>query len=183
MDNNPNSKASAVHIGNGYFLTAKHTIKSKTPTVTLITSKNKTTSADILWSSLTHDLMLLHVRDMDQIYIDQYNLNCDPLRRGDTLEFIGSTRTLDFISMWGNVAGNAFNAAPLSERLVPVNSSFIPGMSGGAAINARGELKGINIGVLVATSAVTHMGPVPSFTNISYVLEAEDICFLMGKTK
>jgi S1-C subfamily serine protease len=68
------------------------------------------------------------------------------------------------------------------KKALPVNSTIIPGMSGGAVINNKNELKGINVGTMTAIVGMTPLGPMTSFTNISYIVEAADICFLMGKT-
>ena len=68
------------------------------------------------------------------------------------------------------------------KRAIPVNATILPGMSGGAVVDDNDDLRGINVGTLRAVSGMTPMGPQASFTGISYIVEAEDICFLMGKT-
>jgi len=175
------NRSSAVHIGDGFFLTSTHILGKTQNELVLKTNLEQVMVANLLWSSNAYDISLLYVKDHDMMEVDSYSLNCSPLSVGDELTFIGNPQHLDFISSWGRVSSTHINVPNMWERVLPVNATIIPGMSGGAAINKKKELKGINVGTMTAIVGMTPLGPITSFTNISYIVESTDICLLMGK--
>jgi S1-C subfamily serine protease len=168
------SKASAVHVGNGYFLTAAHAIREDVTKLNLVTSSGQNMEAVVLWKAINNDLAVLHVTD-DLSNLSFSKLDCSPLTVGDHLKFIGMPGRLDFIQTHGRVAGDyQYDMMPLWKRVIPVDGVIIPGMSGGAVLDERGYLRGINVGTMVG-----NMGFMSSYTGISYILSGEDICFLL----
>jgi serine protease Do len=172
--------ASAVHIGNGYFLTANHVIPQRQREVVLATSLGQTFVANVLWISTDYDIALLHTTDINEVDIDSHILVCDALSIGDDLMFVGNPMIMRFVHTWGKVA-----AAPMSiddrwKTFTPVNATIIPGMSGGPAIDSNGFLRGINVGTMLGETSMTMFGPALSFTGLSYIVEGKDLCTLMG---
>ena len=160
--------ASAVHIGNGYFLTANHFVKSD---IQIYLAKD--VEATLLWTSTLYDIAYLYAPELD--HINHYELSCAELKVGDLLEFHGNPSDLESISTWGRVAGAARQLEDsIWETVVPVNANIIPGMSGGSVTNMNNELVGINIGAQVIPMAFGL-----SLTGISYIIPSSTICQLL----
>jgi S1-C subfamily serine protease len=175
------SRSSAVYIGNGYFLTAAHILSSNQSELVMETNIGQKLVAELLWASTSYDISLFHSEHYDSVYISSYSIDCSALSIGDELQFIGNPTNIDFVNTWGRVARDEIEIPNMWKRAIPVNATILPGMSGGAVIDDRGKLKGINVGTLRAVSGMSPMGPQASFTGISYIVESADICFLMGK--
>lgn len=176
------NRSSAVHIGAGYFLTASHVLGSEQKQVVLETNLKQRLVADVLWSATEYDISLLYTEHYDSVEITSYSIDCSPLEIGDELRFIGNPANASFITTWGRVSSYKTSVDNMWRRIVPVDASIVPGMSGGAAVDENNRLRGINVGTLIAIVGMTPMGPDASFTGISYIVETADICFLMGKT-
>ena len=176
------NRSSAVYIGNGYFLTAAHILADNQSELVMETNIGQTLVADLLWTSTAYDISLFFFNDYDLVHIESYNINCSSLSIGDELRFVGNPTNLEFINTWGRVSAKEMQVPNMWKRAIPVNATILPGMSGGAVVDDKNDLRGINVGTLRAVSGMTPMGPQASFTGISYIVEAEDICFLMGKT-
>jgi S1-C subfamily serine protease len=174
-------RSSAVYIGDGYFLTAAHSISKDQKKMVMKTSLGQTLIADLLWSSVSYDVSLFYFSDYDLVDINSYAIDCSPLFIGDNLRFVGSPAHADFVNTWGKVSATEIEVPNMWKRVIPVNATILPGMSGGAAIDDKNNLRGINVGTLRAVSGMSITGPQVSFTGISYIVEAKDICFLMGK--
>lgn len=176
------NRSSAVYIGDGYFLTASHILGRDQKQVVLETNLEQRLVADVLWTAREYDISLLYTEHYDSVAIDSYSIDCSPLEIGDELRFIGNPANATFITLWGRVSSFETSVDNMWRRIIPVDASIVPGMSGGAAVDEDNRLRGINVGTLRAVVGMTPMGPDASFTGISYIVEAEDICFLMGKT-
>jgi S1-C subfamily serine protease len=176
------NRSSAVYIGSGYFLTAAHIIDKGQKQIVLETNLEQKLVAEVLWSASDYDVSLLYSEHYDTVDIDSYSIDCSPLSIGDELRFIGNPSSAKFITTWGRVSSYEVTIENMWKRVIPVDATIIPGMSGGAAVNENNLLRGINVGTLRAVSGMSPMGPQASFTGISYIVEAQDICFLMGKT-
>lgn len=176
------NRSSAVYIGDGYFLTASHILGRDQKQVVLETNLEQRLVADVLWSAREYDISLLYTEHYDSVEIASYSIDCSPLEIGDELRFIGNPVNATFITLWGRVSSFETSVDNMWRRIIPVDASIVPGMSGGAAVDEDNRLRGINVGTLRAVVGMTPMGPDASFTGISYIVEAEDICFLMGKT-
>jgi len=175
-----NNRSSVVYIGNGYFLTASHILGKDQTQLVMETSLGQRLVADLLWSSHQYDISLLHSKDYDQVSIDHYDMNCGKVELGQELVFVGNPTHLNFIYTWGRVSSDAIQVPGMWKRAIPVNATILPGMSGGAVLDTNGNLKGINVGTMTAITGMSPLGPQVSFTGISYIVEASDICFLMG---
>jgi S1-C subfamily serine protease len=173
------SYSSAVHIGNGYFLTATHIISNDQKEIVLETNLKQVFVAELLWSAKEYDISLLYAKNYNDVDIGKFSIDCSPLSIGDELRFIGNPSNTKFISTWGRVSSYETSVNGMWKRIIPVDAVIIPGMSGGAAVDDQNRLRGINVGTLRAISGMTPMGPAASFTGISYIVESSDICFLM----
>lgn len=176
------NRSSAVYIGDGYFLTASHIIGNDQKQIVMETNLEQKLVADVLWSASDYDISLLYSEHYDSVDIDSYSIDCSPLKIGDELRFIGNPTNAYFITTWGRVSSYKTSVDGMWNKITPVDAVIVPGMSGGAAVDENNRLRGINVGTLRAMVGMTPMGPDASFTGISYIVEAEDICFLMGKT-
>jgi serine protease Do len=170
-------KGAAVHIKNGYFLTAAHVLTHNQKTVKLVTSTQTEIEANVLWVSNLYDIALLHSSDNYSSVISYNYIDCRPAIFGEELRFEGNPARLDFITIWGRVAGDyQYAISPRWNRVLPVNTTIVPGMSGGPALDYRGNIRGINVGGLSY-----NMNFSDTFTNISFIVSAEDICSLLKR--
>jgi len=171
------AKATAVHLGQGYFLTAAHILLPNQNTVNLLTNKNNEISASVVWVSKAYDIAFMHTTDERSNNIEHAAIDCRPLIFGEDLRFAGNPDKLNFINIWGKVAGDyQNNISHLWHRVIPVNVTIVPGMSGGPALDYKGNIRGINVGGLLYNMMFSS-----SFTNISFIVSSEDICHLLNR--
>lgn len=169
-----NAVSSAVHIGNGYFLTTNHSLVEKSEVNLLPQGYEEPILANVIWTSLRHDIAYLYAPELS--IIRHYPLSCEELYIGQELEFHGNPAGLQSISTWGRVAGKPLNPdTNVWEHVVPVNASIIPGMSGGS-VTFDDKLVGINVG-----TQVYNMGFSGSFTGISYIVPNSILCQLLSE--
>lgn len=179
--NETGGRSSAVHIGQGYFLTVSHAFSDDQEVLGLETNKGDTISADVIWDSRSYDIALLHSELYQNVKIDYYEIDCSRLEVGDKLSFIGNPTHVDFAKSWGRVSTEKTQDVSIWRSVLVVNGAIIPGMSGGAAIDGKNRLRGINVGLLTHQTGNSMMGPIRTFTNFSYIVPSDDICFLMGR--
>jgi len=177
------TRSSAVYIGSGYFLTAAHILDDAQSQVLIETNLGQSAVVDILWNAVEYDITLLYYENYQDLEINQFPINCEPLSYGTELRFIGNPTDAEFITTWGRVSSYAItNDDNIWSRVIPVDASIIPGMSGGAAVDEQDRLRGIIVGTLRSIVGISNFGtPVPSFTGISFIVEGADICHLMGR--
>lgn len=162
---------SAVHIGGGLVLTAAH-VASDGAAVRLKADDGTMRDATVVWSSKGHDVALLQTSPEG---LSASRLNCAPVVKGQAITARGNPLTLEFITTYGHIVGDA---APVGDWLsaAPVDMTILPGMSGGPAFNASGEVVGISVAVLTA-----QLGYGASFTGIGMIVPAVTICGLLGR--
>ena len=178
------SYSSAVHIGDGYFLTAAHILSNNQKEIVLETSLNQVFIAELVWSNTAYDISLFYAKDYDLVDIEQFNIDCSALSFGDQLRFIGNPVGLKFVTTWGAVSSyESISVENLWEKVLVVNASIVPGMSGGAAVDINNRLRGINVGTLRSIAGMSPFGTLPSFAGLSYIVESSDICLLMDENK
>lgn len=166
-----NNQGSATHIGNGYYITAAHVVNNADK-VTLKDSAGGSLQADILWASVEYDIALMKA---DIATVSAVDLECRTPQVGEPLSYYGNPQNLDHITTWGRASGAAQSVGPLAN-VVPVNGAIIPGMSGGAVLDADGDMVGVNVAVMVM-----HIGMGGGPTSIGYIVPAETVCMLMGR--
>lgn len=168
--------ASAVHIGNGFFITVNHALSDETNSVLLQSTKwELPTSADVLWTSKIYDIAYLDATD--EFEIDHYDISCEPLVTGQELEFHGNPGSLEDIITYGKVSNQNEISDFIWKSVVVVNTTILPGMSGGAVLNDNKEL----VGIIVGTN-MRQTGPYSSsHTEISFIVPSTTICKLLNK--
>ncbi len=143
---------------NGDILTAKHCV-NKDVDLTVITHDGRQYDAVILSTSPMHDLALIH--------IDMANTEFFPLAnkvtRGETIYILGSPVGLTDTLSKGIVA-------KVSGDRVFLDCSALPGNSGSAVFNKRGELVGVLNAVVVYGPSMTHLSIMQSLDTVRYFL-------------
>jgi Do/DeqQ family serine protease len=141
------SSGSGVFISaNGYIVTNNHVAEDATELV-VTTYDDKTYTARLIGSDPTTDIALLKVEAENVPFLPFGN--SDDLRLGEWVLAIGSpyelqsTITAGIISAKGRNLGVIENEMPL-ESFIQTDAAVNPGNSGGALVNTRGELIGIN---------------------------------------
>lgn len=146
----------------GYIVTNNHVIENaKEIQVTL--NDNRKYDAEIIGSDPSTDIAVLKIKEkgLKAIPIG----NSDNIRIGEWVLAVGNPFNLTSTVTAGIVSAKARNINLLSERsganIVPIES-FIqtdaavnPGNSGGALVNTRGELVGINTAIASRTGSYT----------------------------
>jgi len=174
------SHGSAVHVGNGYFITVSHNIIPNRHILLGIPGDNENTfDATVLWVDADYDIAYLFVPELS--HIGQYSINCERLSVGEEVAMHGHPINLNSITIWGRVAGQEIELdTGMTSRnrltVIPVDSQIVPGMSGGSVVNERGELVGINVGYQVMQTYT--FTPIP--TGIGYIIPSTIICKLMS---
>ena len=148
---------------NGYIVTNNHVINgAKTINVTL--NDNHKFNAELIGADPTTDIALLKV-DAGDLHAIEF-ANSDDVRLGEWVLAVGnpfnltSTVTAGIISAKGRNI-NIINTNSAIESFIQTDAAVNPGNSGGALVNTRGELIGIN------TAISTHTG---SFEGYSFAV-------------
>lgn len=148
---------------NGYIVTNNHVINgAKTINVTL--NDNRKFDAELIGADPTTDIALLKI-DADDLDAIEF-ANSDDVRLGEWVLAVGnpfnltSTVTAGIISAKGRNI-NIINTNSAIESFIQTDAAVNPGNSGGALVNTRGDLIGIN------TAISTHTG---SFEGYSFAV-------------
>ncbi|SMD35073.1 Do/DeqQ family serine protease [Reichenbachiella faecimaris] len=152
---------SGVIIGqDGYIATNNHVIENATE-IEVLLNDNRTYKAEIVGTDPTTDLALLKIEASGLPFVkvgnsDQVQIGEWVLAVGNPFEF-RSTVTAGIISAKGrniNILRNRNNLQ--IESFLQTDAAVNPGNSGGALVNLRGELVGIN--TAIATPTGTYAG-------------------------
>jgi serine protease Do len=146
----------------GYIITNNHVIENATEIEITLNTK-KTYKAELIGSDPANDIALLKIEGKEFDYIPFGN--SDHLHIGEWVLAVGnpynltSTVTAGIVSAKGrDLEGNAN-----IESFIQTDAAVNPGNSGGALVNTRGELIGINTAITSKTGAyVGYSFAVPS---------------------
>ena len=148
----------------GYIVTNNHVIAgAKSIKVNL--NNNQTYRAELIGADPATDLALLKIQGDEKMQPLQFG-NSDEVRLGEWVLAVGnpfnltSTVTAGIISAKGRNI-NIINDQTAIEAFIQTDAAVNPGNSGGALVNTRGELIGIN------TAISTHTG---SFEGYSFAV-------------
>lgn len=133
------ARGSAVHIGEGYAITAAHVINGASKIIVVSTAGTRHV-ADVIAVSYEQDIALLRVRYPDKL--DAIPLACDadpPV--GLEIEAHGNPRTANFVTTYGRVSSEVQEIATWKHVFLS-DVRVDHGMSGGAAVS-NGEVVGI----------------------------------------
>ncbi len=147
----------------GYIITNNHVIRNATDIEVTLNNK-KTYKADLVGTDPTNDIALLKIPADDLRYITFGD--SDSIKIGEWVLAVGnpynlmSTVTAGIISAKGrDLEGNG----NITESFIQTDAAVNPGNSGGALVNTRGELIGINTAISTRTgSFIGYSFAVPS---------------------
>ena len=167
------SQGSAVHIGDGLYITASHVV-GKAGEVTLVDRDGNSVDAKVLWAANDHDVALIRAgSDLD---VPAAALNCNPLHAGEEVRALGSTIGARFQETKGTVSGE-ISSFGIFASLMPMDITVYSGMSGGAVLDSHGRLVGIINSIL---SVGTYTGR-PAPIGFSFAVPGNVICMLLGR--
>jgi Do/DeqQ family serine protease len=139
----------------GYIVTNNHVIENA-EIIEIVMNNKKSYTGKIIGRDATTDLALLKIEDNDLPYLTYGN--SDELRIGEWVLAIGnpfnltSTVTAGIVSAKArNIDANSGNQA--IESYIQTDAAVNPGSSGGALVNSKGELVGINSAIASQTGS------------------------------
>jgi serine protease Do len=150
------SSGSGVIISNdGYIVTNNHVI-SGAQEVSITLNNKQNYAAKVVGSDPTTDIALLKIEGKDLPYL-VYG-NSDDIRVGEWVLAVGNPFNLNSTVTAGIVSAKARNINILSqqysiESFIQTDAAVNPGNSGGALVNTKGELIGINTAIASRTGS------------------------------
>lgn len=161
LDTPTRSSGSGVIVtDDGYIVTNNHVIEDAT-NIEVVLNDNRRYYAKIVGTDPSTDLALLKVHGQELPFV-KYG-NSDSLMPGEWVLAIGNPFDLNSTVTAGIVSAKARNIGILRDRnnlqiesFIQTDAAVNPGNSGGALINLRGELIGIN--TAIATSTGSYQG-------------------------
>jgi Do/DeqQ family serine protease len=142
----------------GYIITNNHVIQGSDEIVVALNDKREY-DAEIIGTDPTTDIALLKVDAKDLTYLDFGS--SEALQLGEWVLAIGNPYNLTSTVTAGIVSAKARSLGILAsqefniESFIQTDAAVNPGNSGGALINTRGELVGINTAIASRTGAYT----------------------------
>ena len=139
----------------GYIVTNNHVIDSSKEIEVVLNDKRSFT-AKIVGADPNTDIALLKIEEKDLPYI--IFGNSDSLKVGEWVLAVGNPFNLTSTVTAGIVSAkarniNILNAAMKIESFIQTDAAVNPGNSGGALVNTRGELVGINTAIASQTGS------------------------------
>jgi S1-C subfamily serine protease len=135
---------SAVHLGKGRFLTARHVVVNEDGEITkglrVLNDKGTTAPATVLWVNKDYDIALVQ-SDMGSVRSSP--LECRETRVGEDVHASGNPLDHEFITTYGRVAGKAHAVDDGWRSVVAVDITVGPGMSGGPVFDKAENIIGI----------------------------------------
>ncbi|MEQ8683734.1 MAG: Do family serine endopeptidase [Imperialibacter sp.] len=152
---------------NGYIVTNNHVVENASE-VEVLMNDNRTFDAKVVGTDPTTDLALLKIDGKNLPFVkfgssEHINVGEWVLAIGNPFEF-RSTVTAGIVSATGrniNILRDPSNRNLQIESFIQTDAAVNPGNSGGALVNLRGELVGIN------TAIATHTG---SYSGYSFAV-------------
>ncbi|MDR2938246.1 MAG: trypsin-like peptidase domain-containing protein [Prevotellaceae bacterium] len=142
----------------GYIVTNNHVI-DRAEKITVTLNDRRTFSAKLVGTDPGTDIAVLKIEAQELPFISMGN--SDELRLGEWVLAVGNPLNLTSTVTAGIVSAKARNINILSENFkiesfIQTDAAVNPGNSGGALVNTRGELVGIN--TAIASNTGTYMG-------------------------
>ncbi len=140
---------------NGYIVTNNHVV-GKADTIWVVLHNNKKYKAKLIGADPTTDLALIKI-DADSLPFLRYG-NSDSVEVGEWVLAVGNPFNLSSTVTAGIVSAKARNIHILRnkyaiESFIQTDAAVNPGNSGGALVNLKGELIGINTAIASPTGA------------------------------
>ncbi len=139
----------------GYIVTNNHVIENA-EVIEVVMNNKKSYTGKVIGRDATTDLALLKIEASDLPYLTYGN--SDDLRIGEWVLAIGNPFNLTSTVTAGIVSAKARNIDANSgnqviESYIQTDAAVNPGSSGGALVNAKGELVGINSAIASQTGS------------------------------
>lgn len=163
---------SGVHIGDGYILTAAHVV-GVNKEVTLKSSVGDIQKGAVLWANTTYDVALVRAERKGRLAAA--HLSCRTAGVGENVEARGNPLMVEFVSAYGHVAGEP-RALGAWKSVLVIDSTTVPGMSGGPVYDDAGDVVGITVGVMAVP-----LGFGASLSGFGTVVPSSVACMLMGR--
>ncbi|NLX67623.1 MAG: Do family serine endopeptidase [Bacteroidales bacterium] len=136
----------------GYIITNNHVVRNATE-VSVTLNDNKEYSAKVVGTDPKSDIALLKIEGEDFPYLTFGN--SDALQVGEWVLAVGNPFNLTSTVTAGIVSaknrGNVMGGANDIQAFIQIDAAVNPGNSGGALVNTRGELVGINTAIYSQT--------------------------------
>ncbi|MBE9510794.1 MAG: trypsin-like peptidase domain-containing protein [Bacteroidetes bacterium] len=134
----------------GYIITNNHVVENSDE-VEVVLNDKRTFKATVVGSDPSTDLALLKIKAKDLIFVPYGN--SDELRLGDWVLAVGNPFNLTSTVTAGIVSAKGRNLGILSdqfriESFIQTDAALNRGNSGGALVNTKGELVGINAAII-----------------------------------
>lgn len=139
----------------GYIVTNNHVIE-KGEHIEIVLNDKRTFTAKLVGRDPSTDIALLKVDAADLPYIEFGN--SDDLRLGEWVLAIGNPFNLSTTVTAGIISAKARNISIINDRyaiesFIQTDAAVNPGNSGGALVNLKGELVGINTAIASQTGS------------------------------
>lgn len=177
----PDGHGSAVHLGNGYFLTAKHVVNKNNKTFTVILQNGNKHEVELVAVSEQHDLALVKIIDPENFRLVSTSLNCSTPDIWSNLKTVGNPSALEFIRASGYVASRVHSLGPFPKIYI-WNGTVLPGQSGAPVFDHFGAIRGIIVAVITST-APTPFGGISSPTGYGMVVPSSVACDFVKEHK
>jgi S1-C subfamily serine protease len=170
ITNDTGGHGSAVHIGDGFLLTAGH-VAADAKEREIKDNKGNTQTAEVLWASTKYDLALLRVSNFKGLGASP--LDCSKrAAEGSPVKLVGNPLEMEFVTTHGHVASAFALQNEMAHEWSVVDATVAPGMSGGPVLDRAGNVVGI-----VSAQPLLGRAPVP----FTLMVPAKVACNLMGR--
>ncbi|HNB32129.1 MAG TPA: trypsin-like peptidase domain-containing protein, partial [Saprospiraceae bacterium] len=138
----------------GYIVTNNHVIE-KADNIKVLLNDNREYSAKLIGTDLNTDIALIKIEDSSLPYLEFGN--SDSAQVGEWVLAVGNPFKLQSTVTAGIISAKARNINILNaqqyriESFIQTDAAVNPGNSGGALVNTRGELVGINTAIMTYT--------------------------------
>jgi serine protease Do len=142
----PGGHGSAVHMGNGYYLTAAHvlaTVRDGNATIRY-DDGSEMQGIEVMWINTKYDVAMFRVEGQETV--EARDLQCVDPKVGDFVTSEGNPLSLTSVTTYGRIS-SAPQAAGHWASVINIDAGVAPGMSGGPVFNEDGEIVGINVGM------------------------------------
>jgi len=144
----------------GYIVTNNHVIDNSDE-INVILNDKRTYTAEVVGTDPSTDIALLKINEEKLTYVKWGN--SDALKIGEWVLAVGNPYNLTSTVTAGIVSAKARNINIIQERVgniaiesfIQTDAAVNPGNSGGALVNTKGELIGINTAIASRTGAYT----------------------------
>jgi S1-C subfamily serine protease len=140
-DDGAEGHGSAVHLGGGRYLTAAH-VAEENSELTIVDDRGLVNPASLLWRNADFDIAIIKGPPSPRTA----PLACRLVDIGEEVRALGNPGPLDFISLWGRVAGRPAPFPGAWREVVPLDITSGGGMSGGPVLDAAGHVVGVTVG-------------------------------------